>query len=417
MHINDNAIDQNIHNSWLVDDALQLNNTIRFELNNQQLMYVAHTQRILEHPITCKDVHYVVVSTYAINSKHKKAKTHYCCINHNNIDYKCQQTKIFDKLDRFLQHVETTHQPLLTTCTICSKQLHTSHYQTHYRKCSQQSIEQSIENNILDIDIAAEDDLIDDSQLDDSIDELVDLNITRNRKSNNIDIQFDLLDIEELHYYTIVKQTDSNNNNIQYKQWHPNQCSNTSTQCNIQRYGTYTRFCFDVSQPFLLQLQRYRCTTHNEHINSLSKCVNTQITQYNVRKTLDVMQFEQTVITYNLYYYISSIGLVTLNDSHISTIIKHAYRRAFKHKQTKHYDNIIYQYNINNNTTFTIHDIDSIHKCTAVCYGLDNVSKADKVMQIYNDYVYRALDIATTNKLHHLHIVPQSVLLFKSTIE
>ena len=77
----------------------------------------------------------------------------------------------------------------------------------------------------------------------------------------------------------------------------------------------------------------------------LSECVDKQILELQtIRKTQDIMVFDSVLITANLWTRIANISLITMNDSHCNTIIKHDYRRRWNRKYAMHMEYMKYRY-------------------------------------------------------------------------
>ena len=93
------------------------------------------------------------------------------------------------------------------------------------------------------------------------------------------------------------------------------------------------RFCYDTTEPYLVEIKRYKCTKHftiNKKCNKktdiifnwLSDSVNKQMNErLTVRKALDVHVFDTALITTSLWTIIASDSPITLNDSRANTMI------------------------------------------------------------------------------------------------
>ena len=229
--------------------------------------------------------------------------------------------------------------------------------------------------------------------------------IHRNRRVDTCVYYNPLLRIDSLQFYDVSFPVNvDNKSTMEFAEWTPKQCEKHTEQCNVVLHGTFIRFCYDKDEPFPLEIKRYKCTKHyrlkdgkrsNITFNMLSECVDQQMSELQtIRKTQDVMVFDSVLITANLWTKIANISLITMNDSHCNTIIKHDYRRRWQRKYATHMDHMKYMYVHLTEHTCTAHD----------CYGL-TMHKAEEWLQLYTRLTQRALDISTTRAIYHRHII------------
>ena len=140
--------------------------------------------------------------------------------------------------------------------------------------------------------------------------------IQRNRHAGTCGYYNSLLRIETLQFYDVsLPVIVDDKQTIEYTEWTPKRCEKDTEQCNIVLHGIFTRFCYDTDEPFLLEVKRYKCTTHYNikngkrspiTFNMLNECVEKQMSELQtIRKTQDVMVFDSVLINANLcmYYY------------------------------------------------------------------------------------------------------------------
>lgn len=414
---------QNTHVSWASESAQRLHPAVRYKLIVEEqtefdkFEILTHT-----HIHTNEQLQYHKITTYKLSSvRRRRPKVFYACLGPQHV---CTTVSVYNNHDDFVNHMSYQHKPHIT-CPNCSTLITPPKYKSHYEAClrastsltktvnarKQQNEDIQLENDILMDEMNDKDQQFDVIKAEDQlIDELEDRYqpIQRNKRAGICAYSTPLLRIETLQYLDIsIPERDDLTDNVQYLEWTPHSCDKADN-CNIVQHGTFVRFCYDSNEPFLIEIKRYRCTKHftinkksNKRaditFNMLSECVNKQMNErLTVRKSHDVHVFDSVLITASLWTTIASNTLITLNDSHVNTMIKHTYRRHWQRKQQLHMDHK--------------HAADPQHICTASeCYGL-TLHKADEWVTLYQALAQRALDISTTRALYQRHIVPTAVL-------
>lgn len=408
------------HISWS-NQPSELTDTVRNYLIQQHTEYVSHSVETYTDSNKLTHELYDKVVTYKIGRAIRRPKVWYVCRPSNQT---CTKTSIYDDYQEFATHMKQQHQPDII-CLNCERSIHPAQYNKHYSVCcklNDQKIVNARQQQITDLNNELN---VDDSELDDDEVDEIDVNeiertladnledyipIHRNRRVDTCAYYNPLLRIESLQFYDVSFPVNVDNKpTTEFAEWTPKQCEKHTEQCNVVLYGTFIRFCYDTDEPFLLEIKRYKCTKHyrlkngkRSHItfNMLSECVDQQMSELQtIRKTQDVMVFDSVLITANLWTKIANISLITMNDSHCNTIIKHEYRRRWQRKYATHMDHIKYMYVNLTEHTCTAHD----------CYGL-TMHKAEDWLQLYTRLTQRALDISTTRAIYHRHIIPQAVL-------
>ncbi len=419
------AADIPADSSWSTNQqSKQLTDSVRNYLIQQHTKYVSHSVENYHHSTKQADELYDKVVTYIIGRQKQRPKIWYVCRPSNQ---NCTIVSIFDDYLLFDTHMKQQHQSDIK-CLNCDRSIHPAQYNKHYSICCKSNDdkivkarnkqitalnnEQTVDNDELDDD---EDDvdLLDSVELENTL--LNDLDdyipVHRNRRDGTCEYYNPLIRIESLQYYDINSPvTVDDCQTIEFAEWTPNRCERNSESCNIVSHGTFLRFCYDADEPFLIEIKRYKCTKHfnitkNDKrsyitFNMLSECVDKQMLELQtIRKTQDIMVFDSVLITANLWTRIANISLITMNDSHCNTIIKHDYRRRWNRKYAMHMEYMKYRYMDASN-----------HTCTALeCYGL-TMRKANEWLQLYSQITQRALDISVTRAIYHRNIVPQAVL-------
>ncbi len=402
--------------SWSSELAQQLHPAVRHKLiAEEQTTFDSVTNETRQHEETNECIKYQKIVTYKVGRERSRKKHYYACHSPQHI---CTHVSVYEDQHAFFNHIRHQHKPHIL-CVICSKQIAPSQYKSHYEACSrikESGIRQA--HNQQAEDIEQENDMLL-AELNDAgqqtnvnnmenklIGEISDDYIPkpRSKQEGSCTYSTPLLRVETLQYFDLDSPINDNaTGQIEYKEWSP-QCCEKADNCNVVQHGTFVRFCYDMSEAFLVEIKRYKCTTHNTvqnkrksniTFNMLSECVDKQMNKkLTVRKSLDLHLFDTVLITSDLWTTIANNTLVTLNDSHVNTMIKHSYRRCWLRKLALHMD----------------HKRDPLHTCTArECYGL-TMNKADEWVKLYHTISQRALDIVTTRALYQRHIFPQAVL-------
>ncbi len=419
------AADIQADSSWSTEQgADQLTDAVRNYLIQQQTKYVSHSEETYHHPTEQPNEFYYKVVTYRIGRQKQREKIWYVCQPSNQT---CTTVSIYDSYDRFNTHMQQQHRPDIK-CLNCDRLVHPAQYNKHYSACCKlndddivdarnkqitaMNNEQLVDNNVLDDeddDVDQFDTVEQERELVNSLDDYIPVH--RNRRVDTCAYHNPLIRIESLQYYDINSPvTVDNNQTIEFAEWAPKRCEKDSESCNIVSHGTFIRFCYDADEPFLIEIKRYKCTKHfnikkNDKrsyitFNMLSECVDKQMTELTtIRKTQDIMALDTVLITANLWTRIANISLITMNDSHCNTIIKHDYRRRWIRKYAMHMEHMKYR-----------HMDTSDHTCTArECYGL-TMREANEWLQLYSQITQRALDISITRAIYHRNIIPSAVL-------
>lgn len=411
--------------SWSSDLAQSLHPAIRYTLIvEQKTTFVSLEVRTYIHPETREHITYTKIGTYKLGRTYRRIKHYYACCGPQHV---CTRVSVYDDESEITNHMLHQHKPHIL-CPICNRQCTPAQYKAHYEACSriatsatkrarmQQTDDMELESELLveemndakqQIDVnTTENKLVDDTS-DDYIP------LIRDKHTSTVNVSTPLLRIESLQFYDSANRVRNDTTGAEeHKEWSP-QCCDKADKCNVIQHGTFVRFCYDASEAFLVEIKRYRCTVHytikdkkksQVTFNMLSECVNKQMNEkLTVRKSLDVHIFDTVLITAKLWQKIADNTLVTLNDSHVNTMLKHSYRREWERKLQLHKDN---------KTTG-----DSEHTCTArECYGL-TMRKADDWMQLYHTITQRAVDVFTTRALYQRHIFPKAVLPYHNELQ
>ncbi len=423
------AYDTTPHISWSIDQSKLLTDQARQYLIQHQTEYVSHTVETYTHPATQIHELYDKIVTVGIGSGNRKNKIWYACRPSNELQL-CRHTSIHRTQKEFANHMSNQHR-INMACLNCDRLIHPTAYKKHYTACCKQYDDIAgarkkqiieMENSPVNSDSDNDDTDLPQAEINAIEDSLVteDDDYTpmyRNRTVGVCTYSNPLIRIESLQFYDITRpvQTDAMYP-TQFAEWTPTRCEKYTEQCKIVMHGTFLRFCYDTDEPFLLEIRRYKCTTHYNIIKGkrasttfhmLHPCVDRQMAELKtIRKTQDVMAFDTVLITANLYTRIANISLITMNDSHCNRIIKHDYRRRWSRKSAAHQDYVLH---LNFNLTED-ENHNKIHTCTAQhCYGL-TMRHAAGYMTLYGQMSERALDIATTRAIYQRHIVPLAVL-------
>lgn len=414
-----------VHASWSTELASQLHTKIRDYLGcQQQTIFESYTTCMHTHLQTSESIKYYKIVTRKQGMKKSRLKHYYAC---DSPQYICTNVCVYDDKDEFFSHIHTQHKPHIT-CSICSSTITPSQYKTHYDSCSRitdASRRQARKQQVEDMEqenLTLMEELNDTNQQTDVIEkesELVkheeDIHqyMPRSKQTGEHTTDTSLLRIESLVYYDLASPVkDEITGKTNHKQWSPQRCEKND-KCNVVQHGTFIRFCYDAVEPFLLEIKRYKCTTHfivtkkkksNVTFSMISECVDKEmIEKQTVRKSIAVTVFDSVLITTNMWLQIANMSLVTLNDSQVNTIIKHTYKRRWAQKHGEHMD----------------HEraCEPSHQCTpSQCYGL-TMQKAEEWVKLYETIHHRALDIATTRAIYQRHVFPTAVLAKHSQLQ
>lgn len=404
--------------SWSSDLARQLHPTVRYTLIvDEKTAFATLELRSFVHKETKEHINYTQIAAYKLDRARRRIKNYYAC---NGPQHVCTGVSVYDDESEIINHMLHQHKPHIL-CAICSRQCTPAQYKAHYEACSriatsatrqarkQQTDDMELESELLveemnDAKQQIDVNITENKLVEDTSDEYIP--VVRDKRTSTLNVSTPLLRIESLQFYdNAIRVRNDTTGTEEHTEWSP-QCCDKADKCNVVQHGTFVRFCYDTSEAFLIEIKRYRCTTHytikdkkKSHVtfNMLSECVNKQMNEkLTVRKSLDVHIFDTVLITAKLWQKIADNTLITLNDSHVNTMLKHSYRREWDRKLQLHKDN--------KSTS------DPNHLCTArQCYGL-TMRKADEWMQLYRTITQRAVDVSTTRALYQRHIFPKAVL-------
>jgi hypothetical protein len=406
--------------SWKEPAALQLHPDIQQELGEKQkTTFHSYTVKSHVHPQTNETIPYHQIEAYKPNRIVRRPTRFYACLGPQHV---CTAVHLYDDQIDLKSHIKHQHKPQVQ-CPICNKLWSPFQYNAHYRVCSRMPDATQARGEQTD-DIDHENDILRDEQNDAKqqasvidaesklIDEIDDDYQPRSKPRDFCAYSTPLLRIETLQYFDLNSPVLNNKTGeVEYKEWAP-ECCDQADNCNVVQKGTFVRFCYDTSEAYLVEIKRYKCTTHytgkqkkgkvkdnasNVTFNMLSDCVSKQMSdRQTIRKSLDVYAFDTVLMTADLWTTIANNSLVTLNDSHVNTMIKHSYRRRWRRKVQLHMDHM--------------RVCNPNHQCTARdCYGL-TMNKADEWMNLYHTITERAIDIVTTRAIYQRHIVPTALI-------
>ncbi len=380
-----------IDDSWNHSDAADIDDRVKNQLKQKKLLYESHTILAYTIPGTQQTSQYIQINTRSINIRSRTSK-YYCCAATCRV-----KRSVFDRLIHLQNHICSFHnKPTVHPCTTCFKQFSTlPSLKKHVKYCDAQWNDRikSVANNknILqdEIDDAAQNLNIDDV-VDDSV--TVSTNIPASNTARHIGYIDRLIRVEQLQLLFPKPSLDDNNASC-LTEYVPTQCDVKHIGCHVLRHGTTVRICYDVCEPILLEVPQYRCITHSSTLSGLSTTIQQHLLDNKIVKSVDIVQYDRTLITASLWHHIASHALIALNDAHIPQLIRHTYQRHDIHKQLKH--NVI------------VHGSTESHCSHTECYKLSYGTNNDQLIQLHAAAVQRGLGIRQTRQIFQQSIIPE----------
>ena len=389
------------HCSW--NHATQLNEQQIVQITGQSttIEFLEQSNRHYAIPDADVDYSYVLVITRNVSKQVKRPKSYYCCL-----PSECKSLYCTDKQRVFYSHCNVQHNHNKKyVCHICMRVCNSQRAHTiHLHHCSNTRKQHRVQykpqiDSALQSEIEALQDEMNDDATSDTANDFDDI-VEQSYDNHQRFVTYSPLLIrqETLELFII-----NNGNDKQHTEWIPQGCASflmesSSSLCGVKRHGIAYRYCYDVNEPVLVGIPVYYCSIHKIKFNALHECVaNEMLLRNNVAKTFDIMIFDRTVITDAVWCMISSLSLITLNDSHVAQVFRHNYKRYEIQKHYKH--------------NKIVHGIDSYTKCSNdKCY-LSQFSEQQNAVLIctYKLLVNRSIKVAQTKSIFQRHVVPKSV--------
>ena len=134
--------------------------------------------------------------------------------------------------------------------------------------------------------------------------------------------------------------------------------------------------------------------TYNTTLNVFSTAKQQYLLDNKIVKSVDIVQYDRTLITASLWHHIASHALIAFNDTHISQLIRHTYQRHDIHKQLNH--NMI------------VHESGTTTRCTNTdCYKLAYDTNNTQLIQLHSAAVQRGLGLRQTRLIFQQSIISQ----------
>ncbi len=405
-----------VHDSWLHGDgaafAAQSNddNLIReymYESYEQTTVYVYNADG--SDSIAVDYDKLLARKLTATGRPSQRTTTFHCC----RPNEKCTKAPLHTKdVAQVISHMRQCHVTFAYKCILCYRSFATARNRAiHLNWCAGMRKAATYAQQDIDDEVNADND-VNDLNMDTQPDEdgVVELPATDN--DDNVIAQPVITTREPvtplLHTKNLTFWQRVDNN--QMSSWMPWSCDKYKagivSACNVNKRGFYIRWCYDVNDMFLLRVPRYECNTHNIYFSGLNECVSTALSSaVGTFKSINVVRFDRTVMTHDLYDSIASDMLVMLNIKCVTNALKHKYKRKYNAMMSLH---LLQPFDIPGQT----HTINEHSQCISpICYGLAERPQATAVELVrqHTVRVQHALNVNIVRQLFQLHIVPYAV--------